>query len=179
MATPTPLFDFGDPTRDGGFRPVDEGAPGSRSWGRAAVAGGVLCFDGALAPDDPGARAAVRSEPAPFDLTGAAGVALRLRGDGKRYGVELRLDDEEEVAWQATFETATGGWEVVLLPLELFTPVRQGRAAPEGGRLRPERVHTVGLLVEEQAGPFRLEVAAVAGYAPNRGVVALPRPAAP
>jgi NADH dehydrogenase [ubiquinone] 1 alpha subcomplex assembly factor 1 len=181
MATPSPLFDFGDPSRSGDFTPIDDAVMGGRSRSRAALEHGVLRFEGEVSLEDGGGFASIRSAPAPFNLTGAAGLALRVCGDGKRYKINLRTDDGlDDVAWQASFDTATGGWEIILLPLELFAPVLRGRPAPQAGPLRPDRVRTVGILISDrQAGPFRLEISAVAGYAPDHGVVALPRPAAP
>ncbi len=181
MSLPIPLFDFSDPARDGGFAPVDDAVMGGRSRSRATVARGVLCFEGEVSLEDGGGFASIRSAPAPLDLGGAEGLALRVRGDGRRYKVNLRTDHApDDVAWQAAFETATGGWEVILLPLHLFQPVRRGRPTPEAGPLRPERLRTVGLLISDrQAGSFRLEVAAVAGYAAAHGAIAFPRPSHP
>jgi monofunctional biosynthetic peptidoglycan transglycosylase len=178
---PSPLFDFADPIRDGGFAPIDDAVMGGRSRSRAEVAGGRLRFEGQVSLDDGGGFASIRSAPAPLDLSGAAGVALRVRGDGKRYKIDLRTDDAPDgVTWQAAFETATGGWEVILLPLDHFAPVVRGRSAPSAGPLRPDRIRTVGLLISDrQEGPFRLEIAALAGYRLERGLVALPRPASP
>jgi monofunctional biosynthetic peptidoglycan transglycosylase len=178
---PTPLFDFGDPSRAGGFAPIDDAVMGGRSRSRATVVGGALRFEGEVSLEDGGGFASIRSAPAPLDLSGATGLALRVRGDGRRYKVNLRTDDApEDVAWQASFETATGGWEVVLLPLDRFSPVARGRPAPGAGPLRPDRIRTVGLLISDrQAGPFRLEVATMAGYRLEHGAVALPRPASP
>lgn len=179
MATPSPLLDFGDPARDGGFISIDDAVMGGRSHSRVTVAGGVLLFEGEVSLEAGGGFASIRSAPAPFDLSGAAGLALRVRGDGKRYKVNLRSDDVlEDVAWQASFDTATGGWEVILLPLELFQPTLRGRPVPQAGPLRPDRIRTIGVLISDrQAGPFRLEISSMAGYAPDHGVVALPRPA--
>jgi monofunctional biosynthetic peptidoglycan transglycosylase len=179
MTGPTPLFDFGDPARAGGFHPVDDAAMGGRSRGRAVVEGRVLRFEGEGPAD--GGGAAIRSSPGAHDLSAARGLALRLRGDGKRYRVSLRTDDgPDDVTWEAAFDTATGGWEVVLLPLDGFAPVRRGVPAPEAGPLQPSRIRTVGFLVsDQQAGPFRLEISAVAGYAPEHGAVALPRADSP
>ena len=181
MAQPTLLFDFSHPDRAGGFAPVDDVVMGGRSWSRASVGGGVLRFEGEVSLADGGGFASIRSAPATLDLGGAAGLALRVRGDGRRYKVNLRSDDvPDDVAWQAPFQTATGGWEVILLPLDLFQPTRRGRPAPEAGPLRPDRLRTIGFLISDrQAGPFLLEVAAVAGYAPVHGAVALPRPSHP
>lgn len=181
MKTPIPLFDFGEPARAGGFSSIDDAVMGGRSRSRAALVGGALRFEGEVSLEDGGGFASIRSAPAPLDLSGMAGLALRVRGDGKRYKVNLRTDDALDGAtWQAAFETATGGWEVVLLPLEAFQPVVRGRPAPEAGPLQPARIRTVGLLISDrQAGPFWLEVAAMAGYRLENGAVALPRPASP
>lgn len=180
-ATLSPLFDFSDPARDGGFTPIGDAVMGGRSRGRASAARGVLRFDGVVSLENGGGFASIRSAPAAFDLSGAAGIALRVRGDGRRYRLALRAGDTpDDASWQAAFETATGGWEVILLPLALFAPVRRGRPAPEAGSLRPDRIRTVGFLVGEgQEGPFALEISAVAGWSPADGAVALPRPAAP
>jgi monofunctional biosynthetic peptidoglycan transglycosylase len=179
-SAPTPLFDFRDPDRAGGFAPLDDAGVDGRSSGRAVLAGGALRFEGEVSPEA-GGVAAIRSAPAALDLSGASGLALRVRGDGRRYQALLGTADEIDGAtWQAAFETATGGWEVILLPLDGFAPVVRGRPAPAAGPLRPDRIRTMGLrLSDGQAGPFRLEVAAVAGYRLERGAVALPRPASP
>ncbi len=181
MASPTPLFDFGDTARAGGFLPLGDAVMGGRSRSRVVVEGRVLRFEGEVSLEDGGGFASIRSEPAPHDLGGARGLALRLRGDGKRYKVNLRTDGAlDGVTWQAAFDTATGGWEVVLLPFDQFAPVLRGRPAPEAGPLRPSRIQTVGFLISDrQAGPFRLEISAVAGYAPEHDAVAFPRPDAP
>lgn len=177
MRAPTPLFDFQDPVSAGGFAPADDAAGPDAARCRAEVSGGLLRFEGVLAPE--GGAEAIRSAPAPFDLGGATGVALRVRGDGRRYAIELRCDDAGGgVAWCAPFETATGGWQVILLPFDRFEPEADGRPATRAGPLRPSRVRTVGLRAGDGPGPFRLEVAAVACYALDHGVVALPRPAA-
>lgn len=171
MRAPTPLFDFQDAARSGQFTPVGQAASAGEARCRAVVTGGGLRFEGQATPGA-AVAAAIRSSPAPLDLGGATGVALRVRGDGRRYALALGADG---AAWEAHFETATGGWEVVLLPLELFEPT-----APEAGPLRPERIRTVALrVVDGQAGPFRLEISAVAGYAVERGALAFPRPASP
>ena len=179
MTSPTPLFDFGAPDRAGGFSSLDDAVMGGHSRSSASLAGGVLRFEGEVSLEAGGGFASIRSAPAPLDLSGSTGVALRLRGDGKRYRLGLRVDDAPDgVTWQAAFETATGGWEVVLLPLDRFEPMRRGQPAPEAGPLRPDRVRSVGLLISDrQEGPFRLEVAAMAGYRIDRGSVTLPRPA--
>lgn len=180
MTPPSPLFDFGDPARAGGFTPIDDRVMGGRSHSRAVLVDRALRFEGEVILEG-GGFASIRSAPARLDLSGAAGLALRVRGDGRRYKVSLRTDDHlDGLAWQAGFDTATGGWEVVLLPLAAFRPVVRGRPAPEAGPLAAARVRTVGFVIADgQAGPFWLDVSAVAGYAPEHGAVALPRPSPP
>jgi len=178
---PQPLFDFADPARSGGFAPVDDVVMGGRSSSRALVQERTLRFEGQVSLEAGGGFASIRSAPARFDLGGAQGLALRVRGDGRRYKVNLRCDDAlDGITWQAAFQTSTGGWEVVLLPLHRFEPVIRGRPAPEAGPLRPSTIRTVGLLISDrQAGPFRLEISSLAGYAVVGDAVPLPRPASP
>ncbi len=160
----TPLFDFSDPARSGGFASIDDVVMGGRSSSRASCRDAALVFEGEVSLEQGGGFASIRSAPAPLPLAGALGLALRLLGDGHRYKLNLRCDDAlDGVTWQADFATTPGDWQELLLPFDRFRPTWRGREVTGAAPLDPAAVRTVGLLIGgRQAGPFRLVVAALA-----------------
>lgn len=165
------LFDFADPAAAAAFAPIDDVVMGGRSWSRAVPADGALRFEGEVSLEQGGGFASIRSRPRRADLSGLDGLVLTVRGDGRRYKVNLRIDEAfDGVTWQATLEPPAGEWRAVTLPFAAFAPRFRGRAVPEAGPLDPARIATLGFLVgDRQAGPFRLEVARIeAAPAPPR-----------
>lgn len=164
MTWPLQLFAFGDPARDGGFAPIDDVVMGGRSSSRAVIDGGLLVFEGEVSLANGGGFASIRSVPIRADLSRAAALALRVRGDGRRYKLNLRADEAfDGVTWQVRFETEAGRWQELVLPLARFAPVLRGRPVAQAGPIQGGRIRTVGFLIGEgQAGPFRLEVAGIA-----------------
>jgi monofunctional biosynthetic peptidoglycan transglycosylase len=161
------LFDFADPARAGGFAPLDDVVMGGRSRSRATLEGGRLVFAGTVSLEDGGGFASIRSRPSAWKLGGLAGLRLWVRGDGRRYKLNLRTDPASEgVTWQAYFDTRPGAREEVDLLFGAFVPTYRGRQVPDAGPLDPARIATVGFLVADgQDGPFRLEVQAIGGFA--------------
>jgi monofunctional biosynthetic peptidoglycan transglycosylase len=63
------------------------------------------------------------------------------------------------------FETRPGGRALHRLPFDAFRASWRGRPVPGAPLLDPARIVSFGLLVgERQAGPFRLEIAALRAY---------------
>jgi len=121
---------------------------------------GTAVFSGEVSLENNGGFASVRSQPRDWGLEGARGVALRVRGDGKSYKLNLRTDDAfDGVTWQAAFATRAGEWETLRIGFEELEPRWRGRVVRDAGELAPGRVRTLGLLIsDKQEGPFRLEV---------------------
>jgi hypothetical protein len=157
------LLDLRLPGEAARLVPVDDVVMGGRSSSRVVSVGEGAAFEGVLSLEDGGGFASVRSAPRPLDLSGRREVVLRVRGDGRRYKLNLRTDTAfDGVTWQAPFTPPAGTWAEVRLPLAAFEPRFRGRPAA-AGPLDPSRVATVGLLVSDrQAGAFRLELAWIA-----------------
>ena len=65
-----------------------------------------LVFVGEVSLDNNGGFASIRTAPQQHDLAGATGIVLRVRGDGKRYRVNLRTDATfDGIQYQAGFIT--------------------------------------------------------------------------
>jgi monofunctional biosynthetic peptidoglycan transglycosylase len=158
------IFDFSGPGAVRGWEPVGDRVMGGVSTGRlVAPPGGPGVFEGEVSLAHGGGFASVRSPPGRFDLSGAAALVLEVRGDGRAYKLGLRTDpDLDGPSWQAGFRPAPGRWEAIRLPLRAFRAVWRGRPVPGAPPLDPSGVVRFGLVVgDRQAGPLRLEIAAI------------------
>lgn len=137
---------------------INDDVMGGRSTARVDARGDGLRFLGELSLDNNGGFSSTRrllTEPP----TGASGIRLEVRGDGRAYQFRLRQDQRfDGVAWRALFET-TGDWQTVELRFEDFEPVFRGRPVPEAGAADPATVNQVGFMIaDKREGPFQLEV---------------------
>ena len=159
------LFSFALAGAATGWRPIDDVVMGGMSASRAVPTDrGTLLFTGRVSLENNGGFASIRSAPQRFDVAGQAGIALRVKGDGKRYKVNLRTDTGfDGVQFQAAIEPPAGEWTTMALPFSGFRPTFRGR--PAGGTLDPARIATVGLVIADgQAGPFALEIEWIRGW---------------
>ena len=105
---------------------------GGRPASRAVRTGdSTLVFVGEVSLDNNGELASIRTAPQQHDLAGATGIVLRVRGDGKRYRVNLRTDATfDGIQYQARFITVDDTWQDIRLDF----------AAPQGSprMLRPQ-----------------------------------------
>ncbi|MBD3221510.1 CIA30 family protein [bacterium] len=160
------LVDVTDPTEPQRWLAVHDTVMGGRSSGGLAHEDGVMVFTGHLSLANNGGFASVRTLPRPFPLADHHGLTVRVRGDGRTYRLRLRDTDRfDGHAWQFEFPTTEGQWTQVTAPFDRFVPVFRGRRVRVDGPLDPARVRQLGFMVaDKQAGPFRLEIAAVAAY---------------
>lgn len=157
------LVDF---TRDARPWPaINDGVMGGVSVGAMTVEDGFAAFRGRVSFDNNGGFASLRSQPETRDLAGYDGLALRVRGDGKVYGVRLRTTESwDGVSYQAPLAAPAGTWCEVRLPFERFEPVHRGRRALGHPVLDTGAIRTVGLMIARQEGPFRLDIAWIKAY---------------
>jgi NADH dehydrogenase [ubiquinone] 1 alpha subcomplex assembly factor 1 len=148
------------------WRSIDDVVMGGVSRSTMAIEDGIAVFRGVVSLENNGGFASVRSEPANYDLSAFDGLVLRVRGDGKRYGVRLRTTASfDGPSYQAMIEPAPGDWQEIEVPFRDFEPVFRGRQVPGHPALDPSQVKTIGLLIAgRQAGSFQLEVAWIAGF---------------
>ncbi len=158
------LFDF-----TAGAEPwaaIDDVVMGGRSRSRMDIERGVAVFHGHVSLENRGGFASVRSAVALHDLSAYDGIELRLRGDGKHYG--LRLRDEagfDGVNFQAPLDAVGPEWTTRRLPFGEFLPSLRGRRLTAHPPLNLAAIRTFGLIIAgRQAGPFRLELAAIESF---------------
>jgi monofunctional biosynthetic peptidoglycan transglycosylase len=172
MAEDKPLFDFNDPQAAACWLAIHDVVMGGASTGgMEATEEGTLLFAGNVSLENNGGFASIRSLPRELNLGAYSGIIIRLRGDGKRYKLNLKTDSSfDGIVYRVHFETNEGEWQALRFPFSEFRASFRGRTVPDAPPLDPARITSVGLLIsDKQEGPFRLEMAWIGAYS-ERGL---------
>ncbi|MDX2162250.1 MAG: CIA30 family protein [bacterium] len=167
MTTQT-LFDFSDRDVIRGWGSVDDVVMGGVSRGSIVpTETGTALFSGVVRLENNGGFSSVRADFRPIDLSRFDGIALRVRGDGKRYGLYLQ-DQMNRIAsplyYQSNFDTQPGVWQDVVLPFRTFGARWWGQRIP-APPLNVRGVNSMNVIIEEkQKGSFALEIASISAY---------------
>ena len=161
---PRPVYRFDGDTLP--WRSINDGVMGGLSSGGMRIEDGVAVFSGALSLENNGGFSSIRSSPAVHSLGGKSGLLLRVRGDGRTYGLRLRTNDRfDGPSYQAVLPTRSGEWSEVRIPFDRFEAVFRGRKVSGYDELSPEKIRTFGLiLADKQPGDFRLEIDWIQAY---------------
>lgn len=163
---PGDLIDVHDPAEARRWIRVHDTVMGGLSAGDLQAGQDGLVFTGEVSLQNKGGFASVRTRPRDFHLDGAAGLHLRVRGDGRTYRLRLRLDDQfDGIAYSADFATEAGVWTDVRVPFAAFAPVWRGRQLDGLEPVEPARIRQLGFMIADKtAGKFRLEIGRIAAY---------------
>ena len=160
------LTDFTSRTSDLGWYVVNDNVMGGRSDGDFEQDQGELSFAGSTNTNG-GGFSSIRTQPLQLDLSNRAGIALRVKGDGRRYTWRLTTDARwrgRQVSYWADFETEDGTWTTVTIPFASYVPRFRGYRL-EGPALNPARITGMGLMIyDNKDGPFELRLASVHTY---------------
>lgn len=158
------LTDFGQ--QDGGLRwiSVNDTVMGGRSIGGFEVIDGRVEFRGTLNTNG-GGFTSIRTEPQELDLGGFVSLRLRIRGDGRSYGVRLRQSGERgwrQPSYGASFRTrdlqSTDEWQEVVVPFDRLVPSWRGQTL-DRPPIEASRIESLGItLADKIDGPFALDV---------------------
>jgi monofunctional biosynthetic peptidoglycan transglycosylase len=159
------VFDFSAGAEP--WRNIDDTVMGGRSASEMRIEKGRAVFAGNVSLANGGGFASVRSLPSDHDLAGHHGVMIRVRGDGKTYGLRIKTDRGfDGVSYQAPLAPGDGEWKVVRIPFDEFQPVFRGRPVPGHPALDPASIKSFGLIISgKQEGPFRIEIDRITAYA--------------
>jgi monofunctional biosynthetic peptidoglycan transglycosylase len=160
------VIDFGAPA-DARWYVVDDGVMGGVSRGTFTLTdAGTAVFAGELSLERNGGFSSVRTDLGTTDLSDWVGLEVRVRGDGRTYQLRLRTDQRfDGLAYRAFFTTGDGEWTTARVPFAQFVPTFRGRIIADAPALDSARIRQLGfLLADKQAGPFRLEIAAVRAW---------------
>ena len=161
------LFDFASNDAISAWRPVNDKVMGGISSSRMErSADGKAVFTGVVSLENNGGFASVQGPEIQQPLGAFEGIAIRVKGDGKRYKCGLRTDDLfDGVSHQAGFKTKTGEWQIVKIPFTDFIPTFHGRRLSDDKRMKPGLIRKLGFLISErQDGAFGLEIDWIKAY---------------
>jgi monofunctional biosynthetic peptidoglycan transglycosylase len=157
---PSSLFDFSaalDAAAE--WRAVNDVVMGGVSESTFEPVEAGAAFSGTVSLERGGGFASVRAPESTYDLSGADGLRYRLRGDGRRYWCTVYTTPGGSVSYRAPIEPPER-WTTLDVPFGDLVPYRRGTRQPDAPAFAPAQVRTIGFLIaDEQAGPFRLEVA--------------------
>lgn len=156
------LHSFDSPSDASKWQIVNDGVMGGRSSSSATITPeGTLRFSGNLSLANNGGFASVRSRPTGAMLGLATGntIVLRVKGDGRRYTLNLYTPERRTAfSYQTNFNTTNGQWTEVRLPVSSFVAHSFGRAIPNV-KLDPQRVQAIGILLgDKKPGAFQITV---------------------
>jgi NADH dehydrogenase [ubiquinone] 1 alpha subcomplex assembly factor 1 len=96
-----------------------------------------------------------------FDLSEYDGLEFRVRGDGRKFTVNVQTEDYiKEDLYQAFLITRGGPfWEEIQLSFDSFILTNRGYVQDFHIKFAPQNVRTIGVLLADRTnGPFRLEI---------------------
>ena len=160
-----PLFGFTGPEAAQQWQAVNDGVMGGVSEGRFRItAENTLEFFGTLSLENNGGFASVRCQPCDLGRMEVVAYLLEVRGDGKRYKLNLRTDNGfDGVNYQARLEAPAAIWTTCRLASADFLPSWRGRPVPDAAPLDTARLRQIGLMIaDRQEGPFALAVRSIA-----------------
>lgn len=161
---PSPLIDFSAPEATFAWRAIDDRVMGGISSSRLRYdASGHAVFEGVVSREHGGGFASTRASSPPIDTPNASALILEVRGDGKRYKLNLRADERfDGINYQTSFQPPADEWTRVRLAFVQFIPTLRGRVLSDVPRLAPTEVRQIGLMIaDQQAGPFALAIRAI------------------
>lgn len=138
------------------WRIVNDNVMGGRSRGDFEISEESLSFFGATNTNG-GGFSSIRSfldEPVPSE---SKKMKLLIKGDGRSYTVILRERRSRASFW-ATFESKSGLWQEVIIPLDSFWPNWRGRRL-DYRPIEASKIREVGLMIYDgEDGPFAFDV---------------------
>ena len=151
------IIDFSTRNDQQSWVSIDDRIMGGASQSHAEITtSGSLRFYGIVSLENQGGFASVRSPAGNYDLSGHSGLLLRVKGDGKRYKLGLRIDlFYDGVSYLSGFEAPSGPGEEIFLPFDSFVPTHHGQILSNAAPLDTGQIRSFVLLIsEQQAGPF-------------------------
>lgn len=158
------MMNFSDPDAVSRWQIVNDGVMGGRSQGARFFEDNHMVFAGTINTNG-GGFSSLRRRMATGDLSGADGIGLRVRSDGRAYKLTFRTSERfrgRSVSYQKPIpQTDVGEWVDVTVP---FTDMETSvfgfsvRADP----FDPADVREMGIILADGIdGDFRLEVESV------------------
>lgn len=174
------IFDFTHPSTQlkQMWGAVDDVVMGGVSQSDLRTVENTALFAGDVSTDNSGGFASVRTKnfDPPFNLSGYEGVALRLRGDGKRYKFFLRTESNwDGVAYSYSFDTVANEWITVCVPFNQLIPVFRAKTLKDYPQIDKSKICSFQLMLSKfeydgelnpkfSPGGFALQIESIKAY---------------
>lgn len=118
-------------------------------------------FKGTLSRANNGGFASIRINNRDNNLTNFSGIEIKVRGDGKQYGLSLYEDHYfTGFFYHQSFITRREVWMVVQFNFDHFLPKYFGRPFDYVRKVDRSQIKEIALMIgDKQAGEFQLEIA--------------------
>lgn len=161
------IFDFTTTGDLNQWRPIDDTVMGGISASQLQLTKeNTALFTGNVSLENYGGFASLQSQPSTYNLTGYLGIALRVKGDGKRYKFSLKTNEDlDSPRYETAFNTDKGVWTTIKIPFTTLVPTFRGTILNNEPPIGLSKVKSFGLLIsDKQEGSFRLEIDWIKAY---------------
>jgi hypothetical protein len=137
---------------------VDDDVMGGKSRSKFYInRDGNGVFQGSVSLENNGGFSSVRHRVKHGDVLEYSRLAIRARGDGKRYQLRIKSNKNDDYAYIAYFSTS-GDWQEIEIPLNEMYPSFRGRKLDKPS-FSGKHIGEIGFLIGNQnAEDFKLEV---------------------
>lgn len=152
------LFDFNDHADISSWQVVNDNVMGGRSLAIFVLNDkGHGVFEGIVSLENNGGFSSVRHRFDAITNKQYQNVAIRLKGDGKRYQFRIKSTLDQKHSYVAYFETS-GAWQTVILPLQTLYPTFRGQKL-DLPNFDGENLSEIAVLIgNKKAEAFHLEM---------------------
>jgi len=118
-------------------------------------------FEGNLSLENNGGFASIRSPQKGYDFRDFKGIEIKIRGDGKNYGISLSENYYfTGFYYHYSFSTHPNEWMIYQLNFDQFKPQYFGRPFEYSRQVDLDDIKEISLIIgDKQNGPFQLEIA--------------------
>jgi hypothetical protein len=151
------LYDFKSSSQGDWFI-VNDGVMGGLSKGKLEINDdGHAVFSGKVSLENNGGFTSIRRSMETTELDPKKTIAIRLKGDGKRYQFRFKEESSNYFSFIQYFETS-GKWETIEIPLADFYPSFRGRKL-EMDNFKGNQIEEMSFLIANyKEESFRLEI---------------------
>lgn len=154
----TEIFDFNKNSKLNQWFVVNDGVMGGKSQGTFGLTReGTALFKGEISLENNGGFSSVRYDVGETDVKGFSKIAIKLKGDGKRYQLRIRENSGDYFSYIAYFQTS-GEWETIEVPLKSMYPSFRGRKLNKPDFNGNKIVELTFLIGNKKAESFVLEL---------------------
>ena len=152
------LFDFSENSEPDRWQVVNDGVMGGLSQSTFKMSeNGTALFKGRVSLENNGGFSSVRYNTGKTNVEGFTTLALYLKGDGKKYQVRIRENNDDYFSYITTIQTS-GEWETIEITLNDMFPSFRGRKLDRPNFSGNTIVELTFLIGNEKAESFTLEL---------------------